>query len=220
MTDDAVHVTDNGFLSSELFDLLGGLYGGEISGEGDDTAAFNDEDVHFAQMMIPHHEQAIEMSDIALDPTVGASDVVRNLATQIKGAQDPEITQMKNWLTAWNRTEMDHSSMDMSEMMEGMLSADQLINLGTLRGAEFDKAWIEGMIGHHEGAIQMSTVVLAKGLNPQVQVLAEAIISGQQKEIDMMKALLGTSTMRHCHTTLTLRPYPYLAEPSLASSLS
>jgi uncharacterized protein (DUF305 family) len=110
--------------------------------------------------------------------------------------------------------------MDMSGMMEGMLSADQLINLGTLRGAEFDKAWIEGMIGHHEGAIQMSTVVLAKGLNPQVQVLAEAIISGQQKEIDMMKALLGTSTMRHCHTTLTLRPYPYLAEPSLASSLS
>lgn len=177
--------------SSSSMDMSGSMdmsESSEMSATG--SSEFNDEDAHFAQMMIPHHEQAIEMSDIALDPTVGASDVVRNLATQIKGAQDPEITQMKNWLTAWDRTEMD-SSMDMSEMMGGMLSADQLINLGTLRGAEFDKAWIEGMIGHHEGAIQMSTVVLAKGLNPQVRVLAEAIISGQQKEIDMMKALLG-----------------------------
>ena len=177
--------------SSSSMDMSGSMDMSESSEiSATESSEFNDEDAHFAQMMIPHHEQAIEMSDIALDPTVGASDVVRNLATQIKGAQDPEITQMKNWLTAWDRTEMD-SSMDMSEMMGGMLSADQLINLGTLRGAEFDKAWIEGMIGHHEGAIQMSTVVLAKGLNPQVRVLAEAIISGQQKEIDMMKALLG-----------------------------
>ena len=58
-------------------------------------AVFNDADVMFAQMMIPHHEQAIEMSDIALDPTVGAGERVRELATQIKNAQDPEITLMK-----------------------------------------------------------------------------------------------------------------------------
>jgi uncharacterized protein (DUF305 family) len=154
------------------------------------SADFNDEDVHFLQMMIPHHEQAIEMSDIALDPTIGASDAVKGLATQIKGAQDPEITQMNQWLTDLGKTEMD-SSMDMTGEMDGMLTADQLMNLGTLRGAEFDNAWIKAMIGHHEGAIEMATVVIADGSNSQVRVLAEAIIIGQQKEIGTLKALLG-----------------------------
>ena len=154
------------------------------------SSDFNDEDVHFLQMMIPHHEQAIEMSDIALDPTIGASDVVKGLATQIKGAQDPEITQMNKWLTDLGKTEMD-SSMDMSGKMDGMLTADQLMNLGTLRGAEFDSAWIKAMIGHHEGAVEMATVVIAKGSNSQVRILAEAIIIGQQKEIGTLKALLG-----------------------------
>ena len=146
------------------------------------SADFNDEDVHFLQMMIPHHEQAIEMSDIALDPTIEASDAVKGLAAQIKGAQDPEITQMNKWLTDLGKTEMD-SSMDMSGKMDGMLTADQLMNLGTLQGAEFDSAWIKAMIGHHEGAIEMATVVIAKGSNSQVRILAEAIIIGQQKEI-------------------------------------
>ena len=150
---------------------------------------FNDDDVMFSQMMIPHHEQAIEMSDIALDPTVGASDVVKGLATQIKGAQDPEISQMKKWLTDWGKS-MDMGSHDMS-MMEGMLTADGLANLGSLRNTEFDTAWVNGMIGHHEGAIKMATIVIAKGSNSQVRLLAEAVISGQQKEIDTMKALLG-----------------------------
>ena len=154
------------------------------------SSDFNDEDVHFLQMMIPHHEQAIEMSDIALDPTIGASDVVKGLAAQIKGAQDPEITQMNKWLTDLGKTEMD-SSMDMSGKMDGMLTAGQLMNLGTLRGAEFDSAWIKAMIGHHEGAIEMATVVIAKGSNSQVRILAEAIIIGQQKEIGTLKALLG-----------------------------
>ena len=154
------------------------------------SADFNDEDVHFLQMMIPHHEQAIEMSDIALDPTIEARDAVKGLAAQIKGAQDPEITQMNKWLTDLGKTEMD-SSMDMSGKMDGMLTADQLMNLGTLQGAEFDSAWIKAMIGHHEGAIEMATVVIAKGSNSQVRILAEAIIIGQQKEISTLKALLG-----------------------------
>lgn len=154
------------------------------------SADFNDEDVHFLQMMIPHHEQAIEMSDIALDPTIEASDAVKGLAAQIKGAQDPEITQMNKWLTDLGKTEMD-SSMDMSGKMDGMMTADQLMNLGTLQGAEFDSAWIKAMIGHHEGAIEMATVVIAKGSNSQVRILAEAIIIGQQKEISTLKALLG-----------------------------
>ena len=82
-----------------------------------ESADFNDADVMFAQMMIPHHEQAIEMSDIALDPNTGASAAIIALATQIKGAQDPEISQMKNLLTTCGMpTEM--GSMDHSSMME------------------------------------------------------------------------------------------------------
>ena len=88
-----------------------------------ESADFNDADVMFAQMMIPHHEQAIEMSDIALNPNTGASAAVIALATQIKGAQDPEISQMKNLLTTWGMP-TDMGSMDHSSMMDGMLSLE------------------------------------------------------------------------------------------------
>jgi len=152
---------------------------------------FNDDDVMFAQMMIPHHEQAIEMSDIALDPTVGASDVVKSLATRIKGAQDPEINTMKGFLTSWNKPLTMDTSMDHGDMMSGMLSADELTELSTLRGTEFDRAWMSGMIKHHEGAIEMAADVLKDGKNVAVRTLANTITSGQDAEITEMKELLG-----------------------------
>jgi uncharacterized protein (DUF305 family) len=151
---------------------------------------FNDDDVMFAQMMIPHHEQAIEMSDIALDPTIGASDVVREIATEIKSAQDPEIAFMKGILTSWGKSvEMD-ASMDHSEMMDGMLTLDELTALGELRGSAFDTAWLEAMIRHHEGAVSMAQDVIEKGINQELIDLASKIIAAQQAEIDAMKALL------------------------------
>ncbi len=152
---------------------------------------FNDDDVMFAQMMIPHHEQAIEMSDIALDPTVGASDVVKSLATRIKGAQDPEINTMKGFLTSWKKPLTMDGSMNHSDMMSGMLSAEDITKLSTLRGTEFDRAWIEGMIAHHEGAIEMAADVLKDGKNAAVRTLANTITSGQDAEITEMKELLG-----------------------------
>ncbi|MFM9132814.1 MAG: DUF305 domain-containing protein [Actinomycetota bacterium] len=177
--------------------LVLGACGSGSGGSAPDTtaapsaAAFNDDDVMFAQMMIPHHEQAIEMSDIALDPTVGASDAVRQLATRIKGAQDPEIELMTGMLTGWGKgTEMD-PSMDHSSMMDGMLSADELDALGALRGAEFDRAWMGAMIEHHEGALSMAKDVLEGGSDPAVRRLAEEIVSGQQAEIEEMRGLLG-----------------------------
>jgi len=155
-----------------------------------ESADFNDADVMFAQMMIPHHEQAIEMSDIALDPNTGASAAVIALATQIKGAQDPEISQMKNLLTTWGMpTEM--GSMDHSSMMDGMLSLEDMDSLGQLKGAEFDKAWAKGMIAHHEGAIAMANDVLANGKNSEILALANAVVSGQSTEIEILKPLAG-----------------------------
>ena len=155
-----------------------------------ESADFNDADVMFAQMMIPHHEQAIEMSDIALDPNTGASAAVIALATQIKGAQDPEISQMKNLLTTWGMP-MEMGSMDHSSMMDGMLSLEDMDSLGQLKGAEFDKAWAKGMIAHHEGAIEMANDVLANGKNSEILALANAVVSGQSTEIETLKPLAG-----------------------------
>jgi uncharacterized protein (DUF305 family) len=152
---------------------------------------FNDADVMFAQMMIPHHEQAIEMSDIALDPTTGGGQQVRDLALQIKNAQDPEIQQMKEWLTAWGKPDSPEDGMDHSSMMSGMLTAEELTELGTLRGQAFDQKWITGMIAHHKGAIEMANAVLKDGTNTQVLELATSIISTQQAEINTLTSMLG-----------------------------
>ena len=151
------------------------------------ATGFNDADVMFAQMMIPHHEQAIEMSDMALDPTTQASKEIIDLATQIKAAQDPEIKQMKDLLTAWSQpltAEMDHGS-----KMDGMLSMDDMEKLGALKGPDFDYLWAQSMIAHHEGAIDMAEVVLADGSNAEALALANAIVSAQATEIDLLKAI-------------------------------
>lgn len=155
------------------------------------SAEFNDADVMFAQMMIPHHEQAIEMSDIALDPTIGAGAKVADLATRIKNAQDPEITQMRNLLTSWGQSETADDSVDHSSMMQGMLTIDELDALGTLKGTAFDAEWARAMIAHHEGAVDMAEEVIAQGVNADIRTLANAIVAAQQAEIEELKSLIG-----------------------------
>lgn len=149
----------------------------------------NDADVMFAQMMIPHHEQAIEMSDMALDPTTQASKEVVDLATQIKAAQDPEIKQMKDLLTAWAQPLTADSDMDHGSKMGGMLSMDDMEKLGSLKGPDFDYFWAQSMIAHHEGAIEMAEVVLDDGANGEALALANKIVSAQATEIDILKAI-------------------------------
>ena len=153
-------------------------------------SSFNDADVMFAQMMIPHHEQAIELADIALDPTLMASEQVKTLASQIKLAQDPEIDLMTLWLTDWDQPLMDMSEEhDMS--MDGMLSVDEIAALGELTGAEFDQAWATAMIAHHKGAIKMAKTVKEDGKSTPVQDLANLIVQEQQSEITFLETLLG-----------------------------
>lgn len=170
--------------------FLGLLAGcGSSSNDSATTAEFNDDDVMFAQMMIPHHEQAIEMADIALDPSVGASAEIVSLATQIKNAQDPEISQMMNLLTKWNMPMTADADMDHGSMMDGMLSVEELDELGTLTGSEFDSRWALAMIAHHEGALAMANDVLASGLNAEISALARLIVEGQTSEIETLKLL-------------------------------
>jgi len=156
------------------------------------TVALGEADIEFAQGMIAHHEQAIEMAEIALDPDIGASPEVIDLATRIKGAQDPEVELMTGWLTAAG----EPIAMDMSDghdmsSMDGMMSAEQMDSMAGMTGPEFDRTWLEMMIAHHEGAISQSETVKSEGSNADVLALADEIIAAQQIEITEMQALLG-----------------------------
>lgn len=144
-------------------------------------------DVMFAQMMIPHHQQAVEMADLALDAKAGASDDVRTLAADIKAAQDPEIRTMQGWLTSWGAPAgegMDHG-------MPGMMSETDMTSLEDASGTDFDRQWLTMMIAHHEGAITMAQDVLSSTKDDAVRALADAIIKAQQREITTMKGSLG-----------------------------
>ncbi len=156
-------------------------------------AAFNDADVTFSQGMIPHHQQAVEMADIALDPKVGASDKVRDLATRIKAGQGPEIDMMTTWLTTWGQPMQMNAGEghDMSSM-DGRMSAEEMGTLGMMAGAEFDTMWMEMMIRHHEGAIAMAQTAKAAGSNPDVLAAADLVITAQEGEIAEMMSLLGS----------------------------
>jgi uncharacterized protein (DUF305 family) len=172
--------------SHDMSDMSTGSTNTDVTGS---ESGFNDADVMFAQMMIPHHEQALELADMALDPTLMASEQVKALASQIKAAQDPEIDLMTQWLSEWDQPLMDMSE-DHSMTMEGMLSVDELSALGQMNGEEFDQAWIQAMIAHHKGAIEMADTVKAEGMSAPVQELANAIIQAQKSEIDTLELLL------------------------------
>lgn len=142
----------------------------------------------FLQMMIPHHEQAVEMSALAPSRTQNAA--VLKLASQIEAAQGPEIAQMKSWLTEWNEP-LTMDGMADHGGGSGMMTPEQIGALGQASGAAFDKLYLEDMIAHHEGAVEMAQQELDSGENSQVKALAQAIIDGQTKEINEMKQMLG-----------------------------
>ena len=151
----------------------------------------NEADVAFAQGMIAHHEQAIEMAEIALDPTVAAGAEVVDLATRIRDAQGPEVDTMTDWLSAAGApVQMDSSDGHEMSQMEGMMTAEDMDALAAMTAEEFDRTWLEMMIVHHEGAIAQSQTVKADGSNPDVLALADQIIAAQQAEITEMQALL------------------------------
>jgi len=145
------------------------------------------DDRMFLMMMVPHHEQAVEMSDLVLQST--RNPEVKALAEAIKAAQGPEIAQMKAWLEDWGMPDpgMDHNMGD-----DGMLDAQEMAALRDATGTARDRLYIEGMIAHHEGAVQMAQDVINDGSNAAVKALAEAIVSAQQAEIAKMKQMLTT----------------------------
>ncbi len=144
-------------------------------------------DVMFAQMMIPHHQQAVEMAEIALGKA-DASSAVRELATGIKQAQDPEIQTMTGWLEQWGAA-TPMGGMDHGGTGSGMMSEADMKALEQASGKAFDQMWVSMMIAHHEGAIDMARQVLASTEDPDVKALADAIIKAQTEEITTMRAM-------------------------------
>jgi uncharacterized protein (DUF305 family) len=153
--------------------------------------AHNDADVMFAQHMIPHHQQAVEMSDMVLAKQ-GIDPRVTELANQIKAAQGPEIQLMQGWLTEWGTPAMPPMSGHEMPGMSGMMSNADMTALTDAQGVDASKLFLTQMVSHHEGAITMAQNEIKDGQYPAAIELAKSIVTAQQKEIETMKGILGT----------------------------
>ena len=156
---------------------------GSMTSDEASSAKYSDDELMFAKMMIPHHEQAVTMSELALKNT--SNSEVLALATAIRDAQAPEIEQMQGWLG--NDGSHDAHSHDME--MGGMLTDEDLEKLASLRGDAFDQFFLASMIAHHEGALDMVEMI-KDSTNAEVKALADNIVKSQSAEIQAMKALL------------------------------
>jgi len=183
-----------------LTPTLAGCGGDEGSAEEStvpESAEFNDADVDFATEMIPHHAQALMMVDMTAGHRL--SPEVTALTEEIRAAQAPAIEQMSDWLVSWDRpvpeTPRDHAnaghgSGDMAGMEIPGMSHEMLEDLESARGQEFEQMWLQAMIDHHEGAVEMAEQEAADGEYADAVSLAEDIASSQQQEIDRMERLL------------------------------
>ena len=194
------------------------VLGAGLTACGDDTSdaagtaevsatEHNDADVTFASDMITHHAQALSMVDLTLDRPQDPE--IQALAEDIREAQAPEIETMADWLTKWGEkvpeTMRDHANAghdmgDMSDSMDdmghddmpGMMTADDIDELENTSDAEFQDMWLEMMIEHHEGAVEMSETEQRDGRFKDAVDLAGEIIDAQEQEIATMKVLLDS----------------------------
>jgi uncharacterized protein (DUF305 family) len=154
-------------------------------------AGYNSDDIAFATNMIPHHQQAVEMSALVFDRSTNPGLV--KLSSDIAAAQGPEIETMKVFLVQWKENpDTDTGSGHGGHGgMQGMVDDATMTRLASLNGTEFDRLWLESMIAHHQGAIEMAKSELANGENVDAKSLANNIITTQQAEIGQMKQMLG-----------------------------
>lgn len=168
---------DNGMMNGN------GMMGNHSSANPTNRSGYSGADIMFAQMMIPHHQQAVLMSNLALKTSSNPDIIV--LAKDIKAAQQPEISQMKGWLNKVG------APLDMGHTMGmgGMLTDGEIATLSAATGTAFDRLFLQGMIAHHQGAIHMAQMVIDSG-NTEAAALGKAIIDSQTKQITYMQGLL------------------------------
>ncbi|GAA2493139.1 DUF305 domain-containing protein [Streptomyces gobitricini] len=156
----------------------------------------NAADVAFAQGMIPHHRQAVDMADMAEGRA--AAKEVKDLAAAIKKAQDPEIRTLTGWLTSWGEQVPAEGAADHSghsghgDAMSGMMTDQEMEQLEKSSGKAFDTAFLTLMIKHHQGAVTMAKTEQTQGSHPPARAMAGEIIASQSAEIAEMRELLGT----------------------------
>lgn len=149
---------------------------------------YNDTDAHFLGMMVPHHEQAIEMSDVLLSSDVEDAQV-RDLAQRIKDGQERENEQMRAWADEWGiQEEMEHHS---QHVANGMFMPEQLEEFSALRGDELRTAFLEMMHYHHEHVIAMTEDEVARGGYAPLKEMAQEMVDVQTAEMAEMEQLLG-----------------------------
>ena len=158
------------------------------------SAEHNDADVMFAQMMIPHHQQAVEMSEMLLAKDDVPAEVAA-FAQKVIDAQGPEIERMNAMLTAWGQDPVDTDGMDGMEGMDhggmsGMMSEEDMAALEQAQGTEAARLYLEQMTAHHKGAVDMAKDEANDGQNPQAVQLAEQVIADQEAEITEMQQML------------------------------
>lgn len=176
--------------------VLGALvFAGCSSGSAvEDSETWNKADQKFVQEMIPHHDQAVVMSEMVSNVEVSSETAA--LATEIIGAQASEIELMKGFLSEWG-VEYDPSSdphaghMMSGDESNGMMTDEELAELENSMGSDFEKMWLTMMLAHHKGAIKMAETVITDGKDARVKTLAETIISEQQREIELIQTLLN-----------------------------
>ncbi|SEN31199.1 DUF305 domain-containing protein [Nonomuraea pusilla] len=145
-------------------------------------------DVRFAEGMIPHHRQALEMTSLVEERTT--TPAIRSLARQITAAQTPEIELMARWLAALGRRPpAEHAHEGMTGY--GMATEEELNALRAARGGDFDRAFLRLMTRHHEGAVTMAGEELASGKDQQMRMLAKDVYSGQSIEVARMRRVLA-----------------------------
>jgi uncharacterized protein (DUF305 family) len=151
----------------------------------------NAADATFAQKMIPHHQQALDMSAMVPSRTTNRDLIV--MAKRIAVDQQAQIDTLRGLLQQWGEPaapdSMGHDGMG----MDGMVDAGTMAKLPTLTGAAFDDLWLRSMIIHHQGAIAMAEPEIAQGKDPTAVKMAKIIVDWQQLEIGRMNAMLGPS---------------------------
>lgn len=155
------------------------------------TGPHNDADIAFAMDMVPHHTQAVEMSDMILGKD-GIDPQVTALAEKITAEQGPEIILMTDWLDAWGSPVDSMGDMPGMGMGTGMMSEQDMSRLDDATGVDASRLFLEQMIEHHTGAIEMADIEISDGSNPAAVELAQSIVAGQTAEIAEMKAILAT----------------------------
>ncbi|MEV6329022.1 DUF305 domain-containing protein [Streptomyces sp. NPDC051909] len=178
-------------------DSMSGMdHGGKTSASATATASagssagsFNDADVMFAQMMIPHHQQALEMAKLA-DGRAEDTEI-KKIVAAIEKAQDPEIQKMTAWLKAWGKPEaMAGGSGHSGHAMAGMMSDADMADLAAAKGKDFDRKFAELMIAHHEGAVDMAKTEQKGGADPEAKKVADDVVRTQTAEIAQLKKIL------------------------------